>query len=288
MGKIKSDTLHVQGIEVEIYTEDYRNEYISLTDIARYRNSDDPRFAIQNWMRNRNTIEFLGLWESLHNPAFNRVQFDTFKIDAGLNRFVMTPSKWIEQTNAIGIVSKAGRYGGGTYAHSDIAMEFASWISAEFKLYLMKDYRRLKYDENSRLSLSWNLNREISKLNYRVHTDAIQQNLLPPELTKEQQAFVYADEADILNVALFGMTAAQWRMQNQGRKGNIRDYATLQQLLVLANMESYNALLIEQKQPQYERLVALRQMAVRQLQVLSSLDVSSLPQVPSSTNEPIS
>ena len=152
----------------------------------------------------------------------------------------------------------------------------------------MKDYRRLKYDENSRLSLSWNLNREISKLNYRVHTDAIQQNLLPPELTKEQQAFVYADEADILNVALFGMTAAQWRMQNQGRKGNIRDYATLQQLLVLANMESYNALLIEQKQPQYERLVALRQMAVRQLQVLSSLDVSSLPQLPSSTNEPIS
>ena len=180
MTKRKSDILHVQGIDVGIYTEDYRNEYISLTDIARYRNSDDPRFAIQNWMRNRNTIEFLGLWESLHNPAFNRVQFDTFKTEAGLNRFVMTPSKWIEQTGAIGIVTKAGRYNGGTYAHSDIAMEFASWISSEFKLYLMKDYRRLKYDENSRLSLSWNLNREISKLNYRVHTDAIQQNLLPP------------------------------------------------------------------------------------------------------------
>ena len=194
MAKIKKDILHVQGIEVGIYTEDFRNEYISLTDIARYRNGDDPRFAIQNWMRNRNTIEFLGLWESLHNPNFNRVQFDTFKTEAGLNRFVMTPSKWIEQTGAVGIVSKAGRYGGGTYAHSDIAMEFASWISAEFKLYLMKDYRRLKYDENSRLSLSWNLNREISKLNYRVHTDAIQQNLLPPELTKEQQSYVYADE----------------------------------------------------------------------------------------------
>ena len=281
MAKVKSDTLHVKGIDVGIYTEDYRNEYISLTDIARYRNNDDPRFAIQNWMRNRNTIEFLGLWESLHNPSFNRVQFDTFRTEAGLNRFVMTPSKWVENTGAIGITAKAGRYGG-TYAHSDIAMEFASWISAEFKLYLMKDYRRLKFDENSRLSLSWNLNREISKLNYRVHTDAIQQNLLPPDLTREQQSFVYADEADMLNVALFGMTAAQWRAQNQGRKGNIRDYASLQQLLVLSNMESYNALLIEQKLPQSERLQMLRQMAVRQLQVLSSLDVTNLPSIPPS------
>lgn len=279
MAKVKSDTLHVKGIDVGIYTEDYRNEYISLTDIARFRNSDDPRFAIQNWMRNRNTIEFLGLWESLHNPNFNRVQFDTFRTEAGLNRFVMTPSKWVENTGAIGITAKAGRYGG-TYAHSDIAMEFASWISAEFKLYLMKDYRRLKFDENSRLSLSWNLNREISKLNYRVHTDAIQQNLLPPDLTREQQSFVYADEADMLNVALFGLTAAQWRSQNQGCKGNIRDYASLQQLLVLANMESYNALLIEQKLPQTERLQMLRQMAVRQLQVLSSLDVTNLPSLP--------
>lgn len=279
MAKVKSDTLHVKGIDVGIYTEDYHNEYISLTDIARFRNSDDPRFAIQNWMRNRNTIEFLGLWESLHNPNFNRVQFDTFRTEAGLNRFVMTPSKWVENTGAIGITAKAGRYGG-TYAHSDIAMEFASWISAEFKLYLMKDYRRLKFDENSRLSLSWNLNREISKLNYRVHTNAIQQNLLPPDLTREQQSFVYADEADMLNVALFGLTAAQWRSQNQGCKGNIRDYASLQQLLVLANMESYNALLIEQKLPQTERLQMLRQMAVRQLQVLSSLDVTNLPSLP--------
>ena len=280
MSKIKKDTLHVQGIDVGIYTEDYRNEYISLTDIARYRNKDDPRFAIQNWMRNRNTLEFLGLWESLHNPSFNRVQFDTFRIEAGLNRFVMTPSKWIEMTGAIGIVTKAGRYGGGTYAHSDIAMEFASWISSEFKLYLMKDYRRLKYDENSRLSLSWNLNREISKINYRVHTDAIQQNLLPPDLTKEQQSCVYADEADILNVALFGMSAAQWRAQNPGRTGNIRDYATIQQLLVLANMESYNALLIDQKCPQQERLQALRKLAIKQLQTLASLDITNLPQLP--------
>ena len=280
MSKIKKDTLHVQGIDVGIYTEDYRNEYISLTDIARYRNSDDPRFAIQNWMRNRNTLEFLGLWESLHNPSFNRVQFDTFRTEAGLNRFVMTPSKWIEMTEAIGIVTKAGRYGGGTYAHSDIAMEFASWISSEFKLYLMKDYRRLKYDENSRLSLSWNLNREISKINYRVHTDAIQQNLLPPDLTKEQQSYVYADEADVLNVALFGMSAAQWRAQNPGLTGNIRDYATIQQLLVLANMESYNALLIDQKCPQQERLQALRKLAIKQLQTLASLDVTHLPQLP--------
>lgn len=280
MNKIKKDTLHVQGIDVGIYTEDYRNEYISLTDIARYRNRDDPRFAIQNWMRNRNTLEFLGLWESLHNPSFNRVQFDTFRIEAGLNRFVMTPSKWIEMTGGIGIVTKAGRYGGGTYAHSDIAMEFASWISSEFKLYLMKDYRRLKYDENSRLSLSWNLNREISKINYRVHTDAIQQNLLPPDLTKEQQSCVYADEADILNVALFGMSAAQWRAQNPGRTGNIRDYATIQQLLVLANMESYNALLIDQKCPQQERLQALRKLAIKQLQTLASLDITNLPQLP--------
>ena len=277
--RVKSDTLHVQGFNVGIYTEDYRNEYISLTDIARYKNSDDPRFAIQNWMRNRNTIEFLGLWETLHNPNFNRVQFDTLKNEAGLNRFVMTPSKWIDLTGAIGIVTKAGRDGSGTYAHSDIAMEFASWISAEFKLYLMKDYRRLKFDENSRLSLSWNLNREISKLNYRVHTDAIQQNLLPPDLTKEQQSYVYADEADLLNVALFGMTAAQWRLQNQGKKGNIRDFATIQQLLVLANLESYNALLIEQKQSQSIRLQALREMAVKQLQTLSALDISSLPQL---------
>lgn len=281
MSKAKSDILHVKGIDVGIYTEDFRNEYISLTDIARFRNNDDPRFAIQNWMRNRNTIEYLGLWESLHNPHFNRVQFDTFKTEAGLNRFVMTPSKWIEATGAIGIVSKAGRYNSGTYAHSDIAMEFASWISAEFKLYLMKDYRRLKYDENSRLSLSWNLNREISKLNYRVHTDAIQQNLLPPELTKEQQSYVYADEADVLNVALFGITAAQWRANNSDKKGNVRDYASLQQLLVLANMESYNALLIGQQVPQSERLKSLRMMAINQLRTLSSLDITALSQLPS-------
>lgn len=267
-------------LPISIYIEDFRNEYISLTDIAKYRNADDPRYVIQNWMRNRDTVEFLGLWEMLHNANFNRVQFDAVKSEAGSNRFVMTPTKWVELTNAQGIICKSGRYGGGTFAHSDIAMEFASWISAEFKLYIMKDYQRLKFDENSRLSLSWNLNREISKLNYRVHTDAIQQNIIPPALTKEQTAYIYADEADMLNVVLFGQTAKQWRMANPKKKGNIRDYATLQQLLVLANMESYNAILISQKMSQLQRLEELRKVALEQLQTLSALNLSTLPDLP--------
>jgi hypothetical protein len=277
--KIKKEVLHAKDIDISIYTEDYHNEYISLTDIAKYRNEDDPRFVIQNWMRNRNTVEFLGVWESLHNPEFNRVQFEAVKSEAGLNRFVMTPSKWIEQMNAIGMTTKAGRYGGGTYAHSDIAMSFATWISPEFQLYIMKDYRRLKADENSRLSLGWNLNREISKLNYRIHTDAIKQNLIPPELTPEQMAYKYANEADLLNVALFGMTAKKWRDSNKGKKGNIRDYATIQQLLVLANLESYNAVLIGQGKTQGERLRLLRELAIQQLDTLSRLNMDSLPRI---------
>ncbi len=277
--KIKKEVLHAKGIDISIYTEDYHNEYISLTDIAKYRNEDDPRFVIQNWMRNRNTVEFLGVWESLHNPEFNRVQFEAVKSEAGLNRFVMTPSKWIEQMNAIGMTTKAGRYGGGTYAHSDIAMSFATWISPEFQLYIMKDYRRLKADENSRLSLGWNLNREISKLNYRIHTDAIKQNLIPPELTPEQMAYKYANEADLLNVALFGTTAKKWRDSNKGKKGNIRDYATIQQLLVLANLESYNAVLIGQGKTQGERLRLLRELAIQQLDTLSRLNMDSLPRI---------
>ena len=196
MAKIVKETIHAKGIDIGIYTTNFENEFISLTDIAKYRNEDDPRFVIQNWMRNRNTIEFLGVWEELHNPDFNRVQFEAVKNEAGLNRFVMTPTKWITQMNAIGIVSKAGRYGG-TYAHSDIAMSFATWISPEFQLYIMKDYRRLKTDENSRLSLNCNLNREISKLNYRIHTDAIKENLMPPELTPAQVAYTYANEAEM-------------------------------------------------------------------------------------------
>lgn len=269
------ETIHAKGFEIGIYTTNFEDEFISLTDIAKYRNEDDPRFVIQNWMRNRNTIEFLAIWEELHNPEFNRVQFEAVRNEAGLNRFVMTPTKWIEQMNAIGITSKAGRYGG-TYAHSDIAMSFATWISPEFQLYIMKDYRRLKSDENSRLSLNWNLNREISKLNYHIHTDAIKENLLPPELTKAQIAYTYANEADLLNVALFGKTAKEWRDANPDKKGNMRDEANLNQLLVLANIESYNAVLIEQGKTQSERLVLLRKLAIKQMQTMESLSKSSL------------
>ena len=246
-----------------------------MTDIANYRNEDDPRFVIQNWMRNRNTIEFLGVWETLHNPNFNRVQFDTVKNESGANRFVMTPTKWIEQTNAIGIVSKAGRYGGGTFAHTDIAMSFATWLSPEFQLYIMKDYRRLKSSENSKLSLNWNLNRELSKLNYKIHTDAIKENLIIPELTTAQKSFVYADEADLLNVALFGQRGKGWRKAGPNEKGNIRDYTDLHHLLVLANLESYNAILIEQNISQSKRLELLRETALKQLNTITSLDFSS-------------
>ena len=278
MDKIVKDTIHAKGIDISIYTTNFENEFISLTDIAKYRNEDDPRFVIQNWMRNRNTIEFLGVWEELHNPNFNRVQFEAVRNEAGLNRFVMTPTKWITQMDAIGIVSKAGRYGG-TYAHSDIAMSFATWISPEFQLYIMKDYRRLKTDENSRLSLNWNLNREISKLNYRIHTDAIKENLIPPELTAMQISYKYACEADMLNVVLFGKTAKQWRDENQKEKGNMRDMATIKQLLILANLESYNAVLINQGKTQEERMKLLRQLVVQQLQTLNSLSVNNLPKL---------
>jgi len=275
-GPVK-ETIHAKGFDIGIFTTDFQNEYISLTDIARYK-SDEPNDVIRNWLRSRDTIEFLGLWESLHNSDFKPVEFDGFRNEAGLNAFTLSPSKWIDGVNAIGIVSKAGRYGG-TYAHSDIAFEFASWISAEFKLYIIKDYKRLKADENSRLSLNWNLNREISKLNYRIHTDAIKANLIPPALTPEQISYTYASEADMLNVALFGKTAKQWRNENQDSKGNIRDDATINQLLVLANMESYNAILIEQGKRQSERLIILHDLAIKQLQTMAALNTSKLPQI---------
>ena len=275
MGKIIKDTIHANGIDIGIYTQDFENEFISLTDIARYK-SDDPTAVIQNWMRNRDVIEFLGLWERLHNSDFKPLEFEGFKKQAGANAFTMSPKKWMEATNAIGIVSKAGRYGG-TYAHSDIAMSFATWISPEFQLYIMKDYRRLKTDENSRLSLNWNLNREISKLNYRIHTDAIKGNLLPPDLTHAQIAYTYANEADMLNVVLFGKTAKQWKDDNPTEKGNMRDVATLNQLLVLANFESYNAVLINQGKNQKERMELLRQLAVQQLRTLEMVSLNSLP-----------
>ncbi len=277
MGKIIKDTIHANGIDIGIYTQDFENEFISLTDIARYK-SDDPTAVIQNWMRNRDVIEFLGLWERLHNSDFKPLEFEGFKKQAGANAFTMSPKKWIEATNAIGIVSKAGRYGG-TYAHSDIAMSFATWISPEFQLYIMKDYRRLKTDENSRLSLGWNLNREISKLNYRIHTDAIKENLIPPELTPVQVACTYANEADMLNVVLFGKTAKQWKDENPMEKGNMRDVATLNQLLVLANLESYNAVLINQGKKQKERMELLRQLAVQQLQTLEAVSLNNLPKL---------
>ena len=272
------ETIRAKGIDIGIYTTDFENEYISLTDIAKYKNNEDPRFVIQNWMRNRNTIEYLGVWEILSNPNFNRVQIEAVKKESGLNRFVMTPTKWIQEMNAIGIISKSGRYGG-TYAHSDIAFGFASWISAEFKLYIIKDYKRLKADANSKLSLKWNLNREISKLNYRIHTDAIKANLIPSELTREQISFTYASEADLLNVALFGKTAKQWREEHTNKKGNIRDEATIDQLLVLSNMESYNAILIEQGKSQAERMVLLRDVAIRQLQTIWGLNITALPRI---------
>lgn len=273
------ETIRAKGIEIGIYTTDFENEFISLTDIARYRNNDDPRFIIQNWMKNRHTIEFLAAWEELHNPSFKRVQMHTFRDQVSLNRFIMTPEKWISGTGAIGITVKRGR-GGGTYAHSDIAMSFATWISPEFQLYIMKDYRRLKTDENSRLSLGWNLNREISKLNYRIHTDAVKENLIPPELTKEQIARTYASEADLLNVALFGLTAKEWRNANKRETGNIRDEASIHQLLVLANIESYNAVLISQGKNQSERLVALRELAKKQLKIVDTMNIDTLKQLP--------
>ncbi|MCB5714247.1 KilA-N domain-containing protein [Lactonifactor sp. BIOML-A3] len=283
MVKVIKETIHANGINIGIYTQDFENEFISLTDIARYK-SDDPTAVIQNWMRNRDVIEFLGLWERLHNPDFKPLEFEGFRKQAGANAFTMSPKKWIDATDAIGIVSKAGRYGG-TYAHSDIAMSFATWISPEFQLYIMKDYRRLKTDENSRLSLSWNLNREISKLNYRIHTDAIKDNLIPPELTPAQVAYTYANEADMLNVVLFGKTAKQWKDENPTVKGNMRDMATLNQLLVLANLESYNAVLINQGKKQKERMELLRQLAVQQLQTLGAVGLNNLLKLEAETKK---
>ena len=277
MSNMKKDTIEAKGLSIQVYTEDFKNDYISLTDIAKYKNTDDPRFVIQNWMRNRNTLEYIGLWEILNNPNFNRVQFDTFKNEAGLNRFTMTPQKWIDLTNAIGIISKSGRYGG-TFAHKDIAFKFASWLSAEFELYIIKDYQRLKDDENSKLSLNWNLNREISKINYKIHTDAIKTYLLG-DLTKEQLSYKYASEADMLNVALFNKRAKEWREENPKLKGNIRDYASLNELLILANMESYNAILIEKGIKQKERMIELRNLARTQLlslENISNIDIKKL------------
>ena len=274
MSKAKKEIIEAKGFAIQIYTEDFKNDYISLTDIARYKNVHEPKDVVKNWLRVRDTIEFIGLWETIHNPNFKGVEFDSFRKEAGTNAFTLSPQRWIEKTNAIGIVSKSGR-GGGTFAHSDIAMEFASWISPEFKLYIIQDYKRLKSDENSKLSLGWNLNREISKINYKIHTDAIKEYLLK-DLTNEQLSYKYASEADMLNVALFNKRAKQWREENPDLNGNMRDYASLNELLVLANMESYNAVLIGKGADQKERMIELRKLARTQLMSLQKLGDSGI------------
>ena len=261
--------INVQQTEISVIN--YNNlDYISLTDMATAK-SNDSRAAgvIKNWLRNRYTIEFLGVWEMIHNPQFKVVEFDHFRKQAGLPSFVLSCSEWIESTNAIGVMVRKGRYGG-TYAHKDIAFEFGSAISVSFKLYLIEEFQRLK--EKEQKLLGWNVKRELAKINYRIHTDAIKHNLIPQELTSLQKSFVYADEADLLNVVLFGMTAKEWRDANPNLKGNIRDYADISQLLVLANLESYNAILIEQGMEQEKRIELLRQTAINQLNTIAGLE----------------
>jgi hypothetical protein len=268
----KKETINVQGTRITVISSN-NTDYISLTDMAGYKNTLDARIVVSNWMSSRYTLEFLGVWEQVNNPDFNRMEFHAVKNADG--RLVLTPKRWVELTNAIGIFSKAGRYGGGIFAHRDIAFEFGTWLSAEFKYYLIKEFQRLKEEEQQRLSLEWNLQRTLSKINYRIHTDAIRERLIPAVVTATQSSTIYASEADLLNVALFGKTAAQWRAENPESKGNIRDVATLEQLVVLSNMESINALLIRQGLPQGERLVQLNSVAITQMKSL--LDNQNLP-----------
>ncbi len=264
MKKSKKLTMNVLGAAVTVLSSQ-DEDFINLTDMANKFGGDD---LIHNWMRNRNTLEFLGIWEQMHNPNFKGVEFDTFRKEAGLNSFRLTPKKWTSATDAIGIQSRAGRYGGGTYAHKDIAFEFGSWLSPEFKLYLIKEFQRLKEDENRRLSLDWNLNRTLSKINYRIHTDAIKAHIIPAVVSPAQANYVYASEADVLNVALFGQTAKQWRDVNPNIEGNMREAASIEQLLVLANIEAMNAEFIRMDLPQSERLKKLNEIAITQLKSL--------------------
>ncbi len=249
-------------------------DYISLTDIARYKNQDRTDDLIRNWLRNRNTLEFLGIWKHLNNPDFNPVEFDGIKMQAGLNSFTLTPKQWIKKTKAIGLISKAGRYGG-TYAHKDIAFEFASWVSVEFKLYLIKEFQRLKEEE--RKTLGWDIRRNLARINYRIHTDAIKEHLIPAKLSSRQTSLVYASEADVLNLALFGMTAAQWQETNPDKKGNMRDYAEVTQLVCLSNLENLNALFIADGLSQKERLKRLNKIAIHQMTLLTSDERMQLP-----------
>lgn len=263
MSKKKTAVIAVQGTEVTVLSGK-EGDYISLTDMLKAKDGD---FFISDWLRNRNTVEFLGIWESVHNPAFNYGGFATIRTKAGLNSYKLSVKDWVKQTNAIGLHARAGRYGG-TYAHKDIAFEFGMWISPEFKVYLIKEFQRLKDAENDRLKLEWNLQRTLAKVNYRIHTDAIKEALLPAEVTKFQAAAVYASEADLLNVALFGRTAKEWRAEHPDAEGNIRDQASLEQLVVLSNLESLNAVLVRQELPQPERLIQLNQIAITQMRSL--------------------
>lgn len=257
----------IKVLEREVTIASIKDEdYLSLTDIARYKDSERTDYIIQNWLRNRNTVEFLGIWERLNNPAFNPIEFDGIRNQAGLNSFVLTAKRWVEATGAIGITAKAGRYGG-TYAHKDIAFEFASWVSVEFKLYLIKEFQRLKEDE--RKTLGWDIRRNLAKINYRIHTDAIQQHLIPATLTAKQTSQLYASEADVLNLALFGQTAGEWRDAHPGHKGNMRDEATMSQLVCLSNLENINALLIAEGVAQKERLERLNRIAIQQMTLLA-------------------
>jgi hypothetical protein len=263
----KNKVIKVENLDIVLYSQD-NEEFISLTDMARYRDAERTNYIIQNWLRTRNAIDFCGLWEQINNPNFKRIEFDAFRNESGSNSFALTPQKWIETTNAIGMISKSGRYGG-TFAHRDIAFEFASWLSPEFKLYLITEFQRLKKEESNNLKLEWSLQRTLAKVNYRIHTDAIKENLIPQTLSKETINFVYANEADMLNMALFGLTAKQWRDAHPKALGNIRDEATIEQLVVLSNMESINAVLIHQGLPQPQRLQQLNTIAISQMKSLT-------------------
>ena len=269
--KATNATINVRGTEVTVVQREGQ-DYISLTDMLKAKDGD---FFISDWLRNRNTVEFLGIWENVHNPDFNSGEFAIIKSQAGLNSYKLSVKEWVEKTNAIGLRATAGRYGG-TFAHHDIAFEFGMWISPEFKVYLIKEFQRLKDQENDRLKLGWNLQRTLSKINYRIHTDAIQTHLIPAEVTAKQAAATYASEADLLNVALFGQTAREWRDANPGKDGNMRDHATLEQLLVLANLENMNAEFIHMELPQGDRLKRLNAIAIRQMQTLTARTVRQL------------
>ncbi|PIS31483.1 DNA-binding protein [Candidatus Saganbacteria bacterium CG08_land_8_20_14_0_20_45_16] len=262
---VKSKNVAVQGAKIRILLGKGDNDFISLTDMAKKFGDD---VLVYQWMRNRNTVEFLGIWEQIHNPEFKGLEFETFKKQAGMNSFSLTPQKWIKATSAVGIISKAGRYGGGTYAHKDIAFEFGTWLSPEFKLYLIKEFQRLKTDENERLALGWDIKRMLAKVNYRIHTDAIKEHLIPLQLSMEATNVIYANEADVLNMALYGRTAKQWRDKNSGKEGNIRDYSTVEQLVVLSNLESLNAEFIRSGLSQSKRLEKLNEVAIAQMKSL--------------------